>query len=338
MLVDTDVAEPAANDATSFQRHVVDVGVAAESAGFDGVFFPDRHMRTTTLAPSQVVNVTAVAARTKRVDVGSYCSVLPLYQPMEFAESWAAIDRLSGGRAVVAIGAGYNPDYLRFLGLPGAGYRRRFVEAGEILRRAWSETGSWSHHGEVFTLDDVQLLPGPHRPGGPPIWVAGQGPWAVQHAADTGDGFAGDPFPITAEAWRARVETVRAGAAQRGAPDPEIVLMRHVYVTDDAAEADAVLEEVCLPHLRFYEDAGLLEGRLAPGATVHLGTARDAAIVGDAATCADRLAAFVRDYEATYLLLKIMRPARLRPAAEMAMVELLGSAIVEEVRSRCTKS
>ncbi|GAA1519568.1 hypothetical protein GCM10009677_61070 [Sphaerisporangium rubeum] len=331
LLVDTDVTSPDGVDVGAFTRHVVDMGVLAEEAGFDGVFFPDRHMRATTLAPSQVVNAAAVAARTSRVDVGSYCSVLPLYNPMEFAESWAAIDQLSGGRAVVAVGAGYNEDYLRFYGVGKEGYRKRFVEAGQILRRAWSERRPWSYEGEIFTFRDVCLLPGPVREGGPPIWVAGQGPWAVRHAAGTGDGYAGDPFPITPESWRERVETVRDGAARRGAPAPEVVLMRHVYLTDDAGECDAVIEEVCLPQFRFYEAAGLLRGRLPDGVAVDMDIARDTVIVGDAERCAERLAAFTRDYEATYLILKIMRPARLTRAAELEMVTALGEKVLPEV-------
>ena len=168
--------------------------------------------------------------------------------------------------------------------------------------------------------------------------MAGQGPWAVRHAARTGDGFAGDPFPITPEAWKARIGEIRAGAAERGAPEPEIVLLRHVYLTDDADEADAVLADTCLPSFRFYEERGLLDGRLPAGHEVDLQTARDAAVAIDAATAARRLAGFVADFEVSYLILKVMRPARLTADAELAMVDELGRHVLEEVRATCSTS
>jgi alkanesulfonate monooxygenase SsuD/methylene tetrahydromethanopterin reductase-like flavin-dependent oxidoreductase (luciferase family) len=216
--------------------------------------------------------------------------------------------------------------------LPRQGFRQRFREGTEIVRRAWAGGPRWSFHGEAYDLDDVALLPGPAQAGGPPIWVAGQGEWSVRFAVEAGDGYAGDPFPMLPSVWSDRVARFREGAAGRGVARPEVAMLRHVFVTDDRAEARRVLAEVCLPQFRFYEDAGLLEGRLPPGARVDEDVVAATAVAGPIDECASRLAEAAEQYDLTYLIVKVMRPHDLEPARELAMVEALGAAVPRSLR------
>src|SRR6267378_8696988 len=80
----------------------------------------------------------AIAARTKRVRIGTDILMPPLYNPVELAQSAALIDVLSRGRLTLGVGVGYHPDYFAHLGVPLKQREGRFEESLEIMNRAWT--------------------------------------------------------------------------------------------------------------------------------------------------------------------------------------------------------
>jgi alkanesulfonate monooxygenase SsuD/methylene tetrahydromethanopterin reductase-like flavin-dependent oxidoreductase (luciferase family) len=97
--------------------------------------------------------------------------VLPLHHPLRVAENWATVDLISNGRVDFACGRGFDKnEYDRF----EVDFDRNaqiLEESLEIVRRAWSEPNRWSHRGEFFTFEDVDIVPKPvQRPL--PIYVA----------------------------------------------------------------------------------------------------------------------------------------------------------------------
>src|SRR5579862_4018459 len=61
----------------------------AERHGFDSVQIPERHGRTETMFPPPLILMSALAARTSRIRLGTYVLVLPLHNPMHVAEQFA---------------------------------------------------------------------------------------------------------------------------------------------------------------------------------------------------------------------------------------------------------
>ena len=110
-----------------------------ERYAFDSINVPDRHMRTETHFPNPLQFLTALARETERCRLATHTLVLTLYHPMHIAEQAVMIDQLSRGRLVLTLSLGYHEDYWRMFGLSRAGRRDRFVEAVEIMRRAWGE-------------------------------------------------------------------------------------------------------------------------------------------------------------------------------------------------------
>jgi alkanesulfonate monooxygenase SsuD/methylene tetrahydromethanopterin reductase-like flavin-dependent oxidoreductase (luciferase family) len=106
--------EPSAHDAAQFCEQLLQEGIEAEAAGFDGVFLPERHHRTETMFPPPLVLLAAYTARTTRVDLGTFVLQPPYYNPMHLAEDVAMIDLLSKGRVILGVGLGYHPDYSGF--------------------------------------------------------------------------------------------------------------------------------------------------------------------------------------------------------------------------------
>lgn len=156
----------------------------AEALGFDGVFVGDRllseasHNGEPVYAASMldvIVMLSAMAARTRRLLLGSLVLVVPYRHPVQLAKTIASLDVLSGGRVILGAGIGWNAREFEILGLPMAGRAERFEEALGLLRKLWTGETT-THHGASWQLDQVQVSPRPVRPGGPPVWLASFSP------------------------------------------------------------------------------------------------------------------------------------------------------------------
>lgn len=164
---------------------LVQWAVRAESLGFDGAFVGDRLLSEATTPDGAVVygasmlDVTValatMAAHTERLLVGPLVLVFAYRHPVQLAKTFASLDAVSGGRLVLGAGIGWNAREFDVLGVPMAARGARFEEAIEVVRRLW--TGEpVSHDGPTWTFSDVQVVPPPTRPGGPPLWLASFSP------------------------------------------------------------------------------------------------------------------------------------------------------------------
>jgi probable F420-dependent oxidoreductase len=196
----------------------------AEAAGFDSVWIGDsltarpRHEPLTLLA--------AVAARTRRVLVGTAVLLPALRNPVVLAHVVGTLDRVAEGRVVLGVGfAADMPAIRKEFEAAGVPFERRvgrFIETLEICRALWTRDDV-TFSGKHFTLKNVTMEPKPHRTGGPPIWIGGNGPMALREAArfdawfPTGPSveFFAEHFPAVQAAARAagRASDAVTGAA-----------------------------------------------------------------------------------------------------------------------------
>ena len=190
----------------------------AEAAGFDSVWIGDsliarpRHEPLTLLA--------AVAARTRRVRIGTAVLLPALRHPLVLAHVVGTLDRVAEGRVILGVGiAGDTPAIRKEFAAAGVPFERRvgrFLEMLEICRALWSRDHV-SFSGKHFTLEDVTMEPKPHRSGGPPIWIGGSGPTALREAARFDAWFpTGPSVDFFAEHWP-RVQAAARAAGR--APD-----------------------------------------------------------------------------------------------------------------------
>jgi probable F420-dependent oxidoreductase len=253
----------------------------AEAAGFDSVWIGDsltarpRHEPLTLMA--------AVAARTRRVRLGTGVLLPALRPPVVLAHVVGTLDRIAEGRVILGVGiAADTPAIRKEFAAAGVPWERRvgrFLETLEICRALWTRDGV-SFAGQHFTLEDATVEPKPHRRGGPPIWIGGSGPTALREAArfdawfPTGPSveFFAEHFPRVQAAARAagRAPDAVTGAAYVTLaldPDPEAAERRlHQFLeTYYAAPARAILArqasyagplEGCVSWLGRWIDAG----------------------------------------------------------------------------------
>jgi probable F420-dependent oxidoreductase len=146
----------------------------------------DAHMGTTWY--ETVATLGWLAAQTQRVRLLSHVYVLSYRHPLQTAKAFMTLDELSGGRALLGVGAGHLEGEFDLLGVDYAGRGAVTDAAIDVVRAALTdeypdiETGPWGH------LHDAGLAPRP-RQAHVPIWVGGSSRPALRRAAERGDGW-----------------------------------------------------------------------------------------------------------------------------------------------------
>jgi alkanesulfonate monooxygenase SsuD/methylene tetrahydromethanopterin reductase-like flavin-dependent oxidoreductase (luciferase family) len=155
-----------------FYQHILELLVDSERAGFDVAWTNEHHFHPYGgMVPFPPVLLSAVAARTSRMRLGTSVALPPLYNPLHLAEAYAMLDQISGGRLEFGVGRGFVlHDYDTF-GIPYDESQDRLTESIEVIRKAWLHQ-PFSHDGRFFRFEDVSVWPPPLQQPHPPIWGA----------------------------------------------------------------------------------------------------------------------------------------------------------------------
>lgn len=158
----------------------------AEGLGYGSVWLSEHHCTWDGFLPSPLVVAAAVAARTRRMRIGTGILSLPLHHPLRVAEDAAVVDLVSGGRLVLGVGLGYAGYEFEAFGVERR-LRPSLLEEGvAVLRTAWA-SGRTSFQGTRWRLPDLPFEP---RPAGDiPIYVGATSAPGVDRAVRVGDGF-----------------------------------------------------------------------------------------------------------------------------------------------------
>ena len=194
----------------------LELAAFAESCGFSSLWLAEHHGAADDYNPALLPFLSAVAARTTTMQIGTAVLLAPLHHPLRLAEDAAVVDAISGGRLNLGLGLGWVPDEYRMFGIDMAARGKRFDEIIEILRLAWSGE-RFSYKGRFYSLDDVVVRPRPAHPI--PIWLGGGVDAAVERAARKGDGH----FPASVAGGSAivdRAQQIRAIRERDGLTGP----------------------------------------------------------------------------------------------------------------------
>jgi probable F420-dependent oxidoreductase len=202
-------------EATAGVDDLVAVARAADRAGAlyvgvcEHVAIPrplDETMGATWYHP--VATLGFLAGVTTSVRLLSHVLALPYHHPLEVAKAFATLDRLSGGRAIVGVGAGHVEAEFALLGVD-------FARRGEYMETALPALRA-ALDGDV---PGAVLAPRPVQ-ASVPVWVGGSSPVAVRRAAQHGDGWLPQGVrPRDLPAIVARLRDLRAGAGRPEAFD-----------------------------------------------------------------------------------------------------------------------
>jgi alkanesulfonate monooxygenase SsuD/methylene tetrahydromethanopterin reductase-like flavin-dependent oxidoreductase (luciferase family) len=152
-------------------REWLDLACIADDLGVDCFWLAEFHFRPHTPISAPLVVGSALAQRTKRINVGLGVQLLPLASPLRLAEECATLDHMTEGRLVYGVGrssfldgyAGYGVDYEQS--------RPMFFEALEVMRRAWGDE-PFTFDGAYYQYKDVNVVPKPYQRPHPPVRIA----------------------------------------------------------------------------------------------------------------------------------------------------------------------
>ena len=254
----------------------------AERLGYDSVWVGDSLLARPRGEPVSLLS--AIAAVTSKVQVGSGVLLPLLRHPLLLAQQLATLDRLADGRLIVGAGPGNELPgthaELKAVGMRSDHRVGDMLAALDRVRRVW--------RGE----DEAKVEPRPRRPEGPPIWLAAHGPRMLRATGESFDGWL--PLPPTPEVFAHGLHAVRE-AAERVGRDPGSVtpgVYLTVAIADSAESGARELDE----YIRAYY--GAPAEVMARGMAMHGGTIESAR----------KWIAAYRDAGAEHLVLRIARP------------------------------
>ncbi len=176
------------------------------------------------------VALTAAAAVTSRLRIGTGICLVNQRDPIITAKEVASVDDLSGGRFEFGVGAGWNREEMRNHGTDPRTRMKLVTERMLAMEQIWTQDAA-SFHGEFVDFDDIWMWPKPVQRPHPPVLVGGGGPTVFDRVLAFGDAW----FPNwgeVADDLEARVGELRARAERpievmaMGVPADATVLAR----------------------------------------------------------------------------------------------------------------
>ena len=168
---------------------LLELAARAEGLGFASVWVGDSLLARPRHDPLTLL--TAVAARTRKVMLGTAVFLPALRNPVVLAHQLATLDQISEGRLVLGAGIASDLPNIRAefaaAGVPFEGRVGRMMEGLRLARALW--TGKPVNWEGRWPVQDGVLGPTPYRPGGPLIWMAGSVRPAIERAARHFDGW-----------------------------------------------------------------------------------------------------------------------------------------------------
>ncbi len=311
---------------------MLDQAAMLDDLGYDNVWLTEHHFVDDGYNPAVLPTAAAIAARTRKIRIGTFVLLLPFHDPVRVAEDAVCVDILSGGRFDLGVGQGYRAEEFAAFKLARAERSARLAEGVELIRRLWTEERV-SFAGKFKQVEAMSLHPKPVQQPHPPIWIGARTEKAARRAARLGHNLLATIGPDPAIPYRAELQ-----ALGRDPGKFSIAQLRVVYVAESAdrawgdiqehlhymmgeyaqwlGEANDVSSDQAVWELRRPEDL-----RTSPYAA-HL-------MVGTPADCIAKFKAYSRRYACTHLIMATQMPG-MDPAKSRRSLELFA----REVRPR----
>ena len=225
------------------------LGRMAEERGFECLLFPEHsHIPASRQTPypaggelppeysrtfDPFVALTAAAVATEKLKVGTGICLVIQRDPIITANEVASIDRVSGGRFLFGVGAGWNVEEMANHGTDASkrfGIMRERIEA---MKEIWTRDEA-SYAGRYVNFERIWCWPKPVQQPHPPVLVGGNGPHVLDRVVAFGDEWV--PNRIAGEDLPARIAELQRKAAAAGR-DPIPVTVAGIMSDPDRIEA-----------------------------------------------------------------------------------------------------
>jgi len=251
-------------------RRLTETVDAARESGFTAVAAND-HLVFSTPWLDGPTALASIIERSAEMTVATTVSLAVLRGPVPLAKTLAALDILSEGRLIAAVGPGSSQRDYEAVGMPFDERWSRFDEVVPTLRALLNGGPRPTDARHYAVPSGLALAPAPRQERGVPLWI---GSWGsrigVRRVARAADGWLASAYNTTPERFSATREMLAGELANRGRdPDgfPNALATMWTWVTQDRAEGDRVLADVLAPLLG--RDPEELRGRVCVGPAAH---------------------------------------------------------------------
>ena len=242
---------------THYTIQPVELARWAEESGFESLFFGEHsHIPASRKTPFPLggelpqyysefydpfVGLTAAAAVTQKLKVGTSVCLVPEHHPINLAKSAACLDRVSNGRFLLGIGAGWNAEEM---GDHGVAFKDRWKETRErvlAIREIWTKDEA-EFHGQFVDFDPIWCWPKPVQAVGPPILMGADSKWAPKRIVEYCDGW----IPVDGPNLASGIEAIQAEADRVGRSMRDFDL---TVITGDVFAGEKSIESRIQEHL-----------------------------------------------------------------------------------------
>jgi probable F420-dependent oxidoreductase len=220
---------------TEYAIRIDELARAAEERGFESLWVPEHtHIPTSRRTPypagtelpreyshtlDPFVALSAAAAVTTRLKVGTAICLVVERDPIVLAKEVASLDQLSNGRFLFGVGVGWNAEEMENHGTNFKTRRTLMKERIDAMKAMWTQEEA-QYHGRFVNFDPIWSYPKPVQKPHPPILIGGQGTKALRGVIEYCDGWM--PIPARIENLAAQVSDLRRQAQQAGR-DPKSI-------------------------------------------------------------------------------------------------------------------
>ena len=246
---------------TEYSIRADDLAIAAEERGFESVWFPEHtHIPASRETPwpadgplpkeyihmsDPFTSAAAAAVVTKTLKIGTGISLINQHDPIALAKTVATIDRLSNGRFLFGVGAGWNREEMENHGTPYDERWRILEENVMAMKALWTEEEA-TYQGTRVSFERVWSYPKPIQKPHPPVILGTFGSkWGRQRVADFGDGWI--PIDLFHGDLNADIADLKDRMRENGR-DPESITISMFDVFETSAD-----------DLKRFADTGLIE-------------------------------------------------------------------------------
>jgi len=233
---------------TEYSIRADELAIAAEERGFESVWFPEHtHIPASRETPwpgngplpkeyvhmsDPFASAAAAAVVTKTLKIGTGICLVIEHEPIALAKAVATVDRLSDGRFLFGVGAGWNREEMENHGTPYSERWKVLEEHVKAMKEIWTKEEA-TFHGKYVNFDNIWSYPKPVQQPHPPVILGTFGSkWGRQRVADFCDGWI--PIDLFHENMKRDIEDLGKRLKANGrSPEDVSISMFDIFETPE---------------------------------------------------------------------------------------------------------
>ncbi len=218
-------------------QNMIDQATLAEKLGYATISIPEHHLVNVLMMPSPLQMAVKIATLTKKINISTSVTVLPLHDMRTFAGEVATADILTEGRLILGVGRGAFAWEMKRLGMPIEKSKEKFIESLKVLQMLLKDK-EVSYHGKYYQFEPITIMPRPISDP-VPIMIAAMDLDSIKDAASRGFHVQSTVLSGTKELLLERVNAFKEGCLEIGEKGKllKLSMQRMLYAAKDEKDA-----------------------------------------------------------------------------------------------------